>query len=503
MDLFSKDDDVKSPNSEFYIKLDINQGYEYIEHLVDDYLQLIRFRRQLACLKKSKKDLLKLKKELAFNALIKSIKDDEKIRQRTFLKLKRLFLFEEKAWSFIEYSDFIKGFKDFNQKESLFMDVDFIDFGEINDSSFDENNDLDFTLPILVDHKISRYIKIKAKSNRRKDEFYLNAMLVYRIYTSFCQFIFGRSESPSGMTLWEESFQKIPLPLALLNTDGELLLHNKHFINLDLSGKRALSLVDREKVSIQDSVYTVLRYSVGTENKPIVFIVFFHLSYFLKSSRDEEDQKMPMTNEELGIISSSIAHELNNPLAGILVGLSLLLMEDEFSDDNKTRLNEMKEGALRCKQLVETFLGFSRLGYSKDEKQKNPERFGKVHLGVEQALNLLRFRIIESNIKFHMVYAEDSGEMKRDICLSTFAMLVYLLLGEVITGVSHESLLKGDKEVELKGIIFESPSSLSFEFLGRNISSLKLKESRLIRHLLERESFHLKLGGNKIELISF
>ena len=63
-----------------------------------------------------------------------------------------------------------------------------------------------------------------------------------------------------------------------------------------------------------------------------------------------------VSSEELGIISSSIAHELNNPLGGILAGLSVLLLED-LEMENRLSLEEMKRGTERCRQLINIFLG--------------------------------------------------------------------------------------------------------------------------------------------------
>lgn len=68
---------------------------------------------------------------------------------------------------------------------------------------------------------------------------------------------------------------------------------------------------------------------------------------------------------ELGTIGSSIAHQLNNPLAGMLSHIQLLLMDlEEMRFDGieelRAELKEMESGARRCAQIVRELLGFSR-----------------------------------------------------------------------------------------------------------------------------------------------
>lgn len=64
--------------------------------------------------------------------------------------------------------------------------------------------------------------------------------------------------------------------------------------------------------------------------------------------------------EELGLISSSIAHELNNPLGGILSYIQIMKMELPAQHALMNDLNLMHETGLRMKKIIEDLLIFSR-----------------------------------------------------------------------------------------------------------------------------------------------
>jgi signal transduction histidine kinase len=63
---------------------------------------------------------------------------------------------------------------------------------------------------------------------------------------------------------------------------------------------------------------------------------------------------------ELGTIGSSIAHELNNPLGGMLSFLQLIKMDLKGDEPWAADIDEMEKGARRCRDIVQNLLGFTR-----------------------------------------------------------------------------------------------------------------------------------------------
>jgi PAS domain S-box-containing protein len=69
----------------------------------------------------------------------------------------------------------------------------------------------------------------------------------------------------------------------------------------------------------------------------------------------------------LGQLASGVAHELNNPLTGVLNNVQLIKMEAELKkdfnlNDFKELLDVVEESALRCKKIAQSLLDFTHIG---------------------------------------------------------------------------------------------------------------------------------------------
>jgi hypothetical protein len=294
-------------------------------------------------------------------------------------------------------------------------------------------------------------------------------------------------------SLWESVLDSIPFPVALFSYTGEVYQHNSLFSKLSLTPTDCLGYKLREKILINDIPYNVFRKDVHHLDETKILFVFFTESFFLKG-----DGNLTPSGQELGIISSSIAHELNNPIAGIQAALSLLMLGDDLNEEARITLAEMKNGATRCKQLIETFLGFSRANprsLSTLELKLSP-----IELCYQQAQNLLRFRTVESGIRFSFEYSQHS-ESRATVNLSLLTMTFYLIFGELMTLYSHQLLVADKNQIEkvIRGEIIESSQEIQIQLHELNISSLSI--SKLIHNLLTIENFILQISDYSLRFI--
>jgi two-component system NtrC family sensor kinase len=79
---------------------------------------------------------------------------------------------------------------------------------------------------------------------------------------------------------------------------------------------------------------------------------------------DEREMTRQLSNAEklaaIGRLAGGVAHEINNPLGGILAFAQILLRENCPPEEQREYLREIEKSAFRCKAIVEALLRFSR-----------------------------------------------------------------------------------------------------------------------------------------------
>jgi signal transduction histidine kinase len=108
----------------------------------------------------------------------------------------------------------------------------------------------------------------------------------------------------------------------------------------------------------------------------------------------------------LGELISGVAHELNNPLTGI-IGLSELLLEKDVPDDVKEDLKLIDKEVKRTASIVRSLLTFAR----KQESEKKPVNMNKA---IEDVLKLRAYEQKVSNIEVDTRFAPDLPEVTAD-----------------------------------------------------------------------------------------
>ncbi|MBU0970565.1 MAG: PAS domain S-box protein [Proteobacteria bacterium] len=94
----------------------------------------------------------------------------------------------------------------------------------------------------------------------------------------------------------------------------------------------------------------------------------------------------------LGQLAAGVAHEINNPLTGVLFYASLLLERKDLDEGAREDLRYIVEDANRCKNIVKSLLVYSRSADSK----KNIVQINEI---VKQSLKLVRDQKKFRNIK--------------------------------------------------------------------------------------------------------
>lgn len=105
--------------------------------------------------------------------------------------------------------------------------------------------------------------------------------------------------------------------------------------------------------------YSVASQTIKTDydDEPLFLNIYFN-QFELK----KYEQKIHENREiqELGLISSSIAHELNNPIGGIHSLLQLIKMSSQMNEEQNKEIDEMLASSLRIQKIIENLKEFSR-----------------------------------------------------------------------------------------------------------------------------------------------
>lgn len=187
-------------------------------------------------------------------------------------------------------------------------------------------------------------------------------------------------ESEALNIQWQATFNALSEPVGIINKRYEILQANRSFTDKakirpdQIAGVKCYEamfgrtspcescqlgkkFVLRENKDLR--VYDVSSQSVAfvTEEEE----VFVHLYRDITEQQRLEKQLLESTKlAELGIIGSSIAHELNNPVGGILSFAQLIKMDLSPTDPLYEEIIEIENGARRCKEIIQNLLSFAR-----------------------------------------------------------------------------------------------------------------------------------------------
>lgn len=111
---------------------------------------------------------------------------------------------------------------------------------------------------------------------------------------------------------------------------------------------------------------------------------------------------------ELGVLVGSVAHEINNPIGGILAIGQILLKDVEKGSPLATDIENIVHSAERCKKIIQTMLSLVR---KSDEEKK----FVDVAEAIQAALDLLgsEAKRLQVSIKFQPKNAKTLGNRNR------------------------------------------------------------------------------------------
>lgn len=225
-------------------------------------------------------------------------------------------------------------------------------------------------------------------------------------------------ETETQLISQEKRFDRLltysPNTIIVVDDQNNLILVNKAFCSLfnitesKAIGKNLSSFIPTEEIAAIEPLVnpsegsvsmTEIRLKIGSDDKrfAITIITLSPGEYLLIGrdiTREREEQERLYLNDRLasiGEMAAGIAHELNNPLTGIVM-LSQLLMQSDFPDEVKNDIKDINSEAIRATDVVRNLLAFAR-------KQPPARRLTQINKIAADVLKLRHYEQSVNNIE--------------------------------------------------------------------------------------------------------
>jgi PAS domain S-box-containing protein len=144
---------------------------------------------------------------------------------------------------------------------------------------------------------------------------------------------------------------------------------------------------------------------VYEKDKEVASIGIFHdLREKLQMEAELEKAQIQLLQAEkmssLGKLAAGVAHQLNNPVGGIMLFASLLLEEYDLEDGAKEDISRILKDAERCRDTIKELLEFAR----QTDYFVRPNDINKI---IRRTLFLLENQSLFQNIEVHDLLADD------------------------------------------------------------------------------------------------
>lgn len=477
-------DDLNEIRSQFADIDEISFDFKLAEYQVEWMNMLLRMNKE------AKDYLVKIRKEILDCFHVDQLSEDSQEVLTFFRELAELRL---QAFACSDNKDFFKVINGFIKKNGYIEEIGLNTKKDLY-KELSSNGLNYYYVPIPRDED---FIFIRYSLNAKKGAFkYVILTVLINLIDTFLYRDQLKFEAKNESMLIDLVFKSFPLAMALITEKGELLAHNKNFDKLEILPNQLLAVNSKGQISLGSQDFIVDKIQLKNQSEIHNEVNLFILSSLQTTLLGLSEQKInSLSNEQLGIISSSIAHELKNPIAGVLAAIDYLKLDDTLATETLNDLSSMQSSLARCRELIDIFLGFSR-AQTNHVSGLSPEQ------SLEKALTLMKFRMVESHCMIEVVKKSKDGEFSKVLNSSVLIMIFYLSLNEALTEFSHLKLISNDlqKQASLKIELFEKHDSLELKFVNLKGQLNRIDQSKLLQHLSDFAGVSLESEGNKIKI---
>ncbi len=184
----------------------------------------------------------------------------------------------------------------------------------------------------------------------------------------------------------------------------------------------------------------------------------------MEEERQQLEQKAQFASRlaSVGEMASGIAHEINNPLTGV-IGYAQLLLQEDLPHNVRKDVETINDGAQRVANVVQRLLAFAR--------QTKPQRtYVDINDVIDTTLDLRAYHLQTSNI---MVARQLSPDLS--VTVADAGQLQQVFLNLIVNAETEMSLARGHGKLTVKTQQVGNIIRISFKDDGRGIASENLE----------------------------
>jgi len=223
----------------------------------------------------------------------------------------------------------------------------------------------------------------------------------------------------------------------------------------DYAGKGKLKSYKVDVISKYGKIIPImLNASIIYENeKEIATIGFFHdLREELQMKQELEKTQLQLLQAEkmssLGKLAAGVAHQLNNPLGGIILFAKLLLEEYDLEEGAKEDLHRILRDAKRCRDTVKELLEFTR----------QTRHLMRPH-DINKALTRTLF-LLESQTLFHNISIVKDLNASLPLVLVDIQQLYHLFMNIILNAAQA---MEGKGILTVKSLLLQDEDQVCIE----------------------------------------
>ena len=274
--------------------------------------------------------------------------------------------------------------------------------------------------------------------------------------------------------LWTSTFNSLQEPLAIFDEQGNISKSNKAFEEV-CSTLPATDKVQQQTLQYKQKIYERHHYTVSVKNSTYTI---YHYSDITQSLflRNQMIQNVKMA--AVGDLGESVAHQLNNPLTGVLSMAQLLLNTKDIKTDIKTDIAEIMKAILRSQKIISNLLDFTN--------SKSQLHLCDLNQVVENSLSLLKSITHSCRLSFQP--HEQPVVVQAQTCL--LQQVIFNLVKNAYQAVT--SLKTPNAKVQVKVFYAKERGIFSVEDSGQGIKKSDYKN--IFKPFFTTKSHHTGTG---------